>query len=213
MLFNKKNLKLDDLILSLAALFQCAVLADELAQAGKCDEQAFNTLIKSLIIFDSPDTEAVYEDAKNLKIGIYHLIKVFEAKKTSRRDRYVSIYALGMLRLQKKLMQFPKKVAELRKRLEFVEKQIEYFSIDHQTVIANLADIYLNAISSFNFKIQIIGHAEHLNNSKVLEKIRALFLAGMRASVLWHQLGGSRWHLLFNKKKYVTQAKNILATL
>ena len=38
-------------------------------------------------------------------------------------------------------------------------------------------------------------------------------LAGIRAAVLWHQVGGGRLQLMFSRNRLTTQAKQILAHL
>jgi len=48
---------------------------------------------------------------------------------------------------------------------------------------------------------------ERLPNDDNAAKIRALLLAGIRAAVLWQQLGGSRWKLFWSRRKYVATAK------
>jgi CII-binding regulator of phage lambda lysogenization HflD len=42
-------------------------------------------------------------------------------------------------------------------------------------------------------------------------KVRASLLAGIRAAVLWHQVGGGRLQLMFSRNRLTTQAKQILA--
>ncbi len=98
---------------------------------------------------------------------------------------------------------------ELRKRIEQISSSSEYFSITHDQVIANLADLYLSLVSNFRFRIQIIGKAIHLQNPVVMEKIRALFLAALRCAVLWHQVGGRRWHLFFARRSYYKAMKRV----
>ena len=44
----------------------------------------------------------------------------------------------------------------------------------------------------------------------------ALLLAGIRSSLLWHQLGGRRWHLIVYKKRIrdcVSQVRRKLMTI
>ncbi|HAL7526237.1 TPA: DUF489 family protein, partial [Escherichia coli] len=43
--------------------------------------------------------------------------------------------------------------------------------------------------------------------------VRATLLAGIRAAVLWHQVGGGRLQLMFSRNRLTTQAKQILAHL
>jgi len=35
-------------------------------------------------------------------------------------------------------------------------------------------------------------------------------LTGIRAAILWRQVGGRRWHLLFNRKRYFKDAKGLI---
>ena len=47
----------------------------------------------------------------------------------------------------------------------------------------------------------------------VQDKIRACLLAGIRSAVLWRQVGGSKWQLLFHRKKLVQAARQLYLTL
>ncbi|MGK0404322.1 DUF489 family protein, partial [Alcanivorax borkumensis] len=49
----------------------------------------------------------------------------------------------------------------------------------------------------------------HLQDDNKAARIRALFLAGVRAAFLWHQLGGRRWHLLFQRKRLISVIESI----
>jgi high frequency lysogenization protein len=55
------------------------------------------------------------------------------------------------------------------------------------------------------------GEQQYLSNPDNVNRIRALLLAGIRAGVLWHQVGGRRWHILFNRKGLVDTASQLLA--
>ena len=54
------------------------------------------------------------------------------------------------------------------------------------------------------------GEHGHLSNPAIAAKVRAALFAGIRSALLWHQLGGSRWHLLFSRKKIADEAARIL---
>jgi CII-binding regulator of phage lambda lysogenization HflD len=58
-----------------------------------------------------------------------------------------------------------------------------------------LAALYQDTISRLTMRIHVKGVPEHLRKQAVADKIRALLLAGIRSALLWHQLGGRRWHL------------------
>jgi len=80
----------------------------------------------------------------------------------------------------------------------------------HPNVVANLASLYQDTISSFSFRIQVTGDPRHLQNSENAAKIRALLLAGIRSAMLWRQKGGKRWHLLFFKSRLRPSLKKIM---
>ncbi len=90
--------------------------------------------------------------------------------------------------------------------------QAEYFSKTHPNVIAGLADIYQKTVSTLTPKIMISGEPGILNNPDNANLIRALLLAGIRATVLWRQAGGSRWRLLFQRTALVAEARRMLDT-
>jgi len=55
------------------------------------------------------------------------------------------------------------------------------------------------------------GKPEYLNTPTNANRIRALLLAGMRAAVLWRQLGGNRLKLLWTRRGIVERAEALLA--
>jgi high frequency lysogenization protein len=74
-------------------------------------------------------------------------------------------------------------------------------SSDDSEVIANIADLYEETVSTLVLRIQVRGEIRFLQNDINVNKVRALLLSGIRSSVLWHQLGGRRWHLLFLRRR------------
>ena len=55
-------------------------------------------------------------------------------------------------------------------------------------------------------KIQVNGNPTCLQQTQTQHKIRALLLAGVRATVLWRQIGGKRRQLMFSRKAMIHQA-------
>ncbi|WP_156501040.1 DUF489 family protein, partial [Alcanivorax sp. HI0044] len=66
-----------------------------------------------------------------------------------------------------------------------------------------------DTLGTFRFRIQVKGDPAHLQDDDKAARIRALFLAGVRAAFLWHQLGGRRWHLLFHRKRLLSLIESI----
>jgi high frequency lysogenization protein len=53
----------------------------------------------------------------------------------------------------------------------------------------------------------------HLKNDHTACRIRAVLFAGVRAAVLWRQVGGKRWHLLFHRKRIASDVTRLLHRL
>jgi len=111
--------------------------------------------------------------------------------------------------LQKQLGQNREMLNTIRIGITKAQTQAEHFGVMHENVLANLADIYHSTISTLQPRIMINGDQQHLGNQTVVNKIRALLLAGIRASLLWRQCGGSRWHLILSRKKLQDEAKRL----
>jgi len=95
-------------------------------------------------------------------------------------------------------------------RLDQVKRQLHHFTINDDAVIANMASIYSDIISPLGAKIHVAGSPNQLQQQAVQQKIRTLLLAGVRAAVLWRQVGGKRRHLFFSRKALVKTAKQQL---
>ena len=64
-------------------------------------------------------------------------------------------------------------------------------------------------VTSFLADFSRLSANPHLQDENKAARVRALFLAGVRAAFLWHQLGGRRWQLLFQRKRLLTAIESI----
>ena len=76
--------------------------------------------------------------------------------------------------------------------------------------IRQLGMLYESLISRIQPQIQINGNRQHLQDRSNIERIRALLLAGLRACVLWRQVGGSKWQLALNKRSMIRSVEALL---
>ena len=83
--------------------------------------------------------------------------------------------------------------------------------MESDTIISALAGIYVDVVSPLGPRIQVTGSPAILQNPQVQAKVRATLLAGIRAAVLWQQVGGSRLQLMFSRNRLFKQAQNIVA--
>ncbi|MEM1243816.1 MAG: high frequency lysogenization protein HflD [Pseudomonadota bacterium] len=197
-----------NITLALAGVMQACLLVNQMGFTGNCDEEEFATAIYSVFQLHADDVPGVFGDASKLKLGLKELQRIFNREKNQNQN--ANRYAISLIMLERLLMRNKKMQQAIRRRLEHGQSQISYFSLTHDNVIESLADIYMQNISRLQFRLHIIGKAIYLNDEKISQKIRALLLAGLRAAILWHQVGGRRWQLLFGRKNIARATKELL---
>lgn len=201
--------KLDNVCIALAGLFQAAGLVEQIAKTGYVPGDAYRCSIESLFAMDPPNTRAVYgHSLANLIFGLEILQQTLEPGNQQHKDALR--YALGVLHLQRKLSGRKDMLGVLGTRLKQAARQAEHFSTTHENVIGNLADLYKETISTFRFRIQVAGDQDYLQQPRIANQVRALLLAGIRAATLWRQVGGSRWQLLFQRRKMAATVDRLL---
>ncbi|WP_317928842.1 high frequency lysogenization protein HflD [Halioxenophilus sp. WMMB6] len=197
-----------DQTLALAGVFQAVALVEALAKTGTCNKQSFKACISSVFVTDPKDTLAVFGDTSNLALGLKVVIEYLQGH-SSKTSPDGLRYALSLLHLQKKLSRNPAMLAVISKRLSQCQQQLDHFDICHENVIANLAGIYSDTLSTYPFRIQVRGGFNQLQQPRIANQIRALLLAGIRSTILWRQVGGSRVKLLWQKKKLQACAEQL----
>jgi len=202
------NTQLANITTALAGVTQAAVLVHQFATTGECDDHAFNTLIKSIYQIDADDVPSVYGSVDNLKLGFNFLHNLF-ANSQSKSQREISRYVISIMHAAKLLMQDKAMVMNLQKKVKYAISQAEFFDATHPSVINSLGHIYKDTISSFKFRIHVVGAPSILNNEDNMAKVRALLLAGIRSAVLWQQVGGNKWQFIFSRRKIAKCAQKM----
>lgn len=197
-------------VIALAGLFQASSLVNQLARTGSLAQPEFETLMRSLFVSSPQDAEEVYGSRLELELGLRALITQL-GDDASLRNADKTRYTINLLQLERLLNKKPEVLQQMAKELQSMEQQLEHFEVNHTNVIARLADIYLNNISTLGPRIMVSGENNYLENPDTANKVRALLLAGIRASVLWRQCGGSRWQLLFKRRTIIKEAEILLA--
>ena len=201
---------INDKTLALAGIFQAVYLVNQVAQRGMVDTHQFEASINSLFVTDPKTTLEVYGDTvQNLRQGLIVLRNQLGGD-TSKREVEPTRYMITLLHLERKLAKHKDFLNTISEGLERTGRQAEHFSITHANVIASLADIYANTISTLNPRIMVTGEHGHLQNPDNANKVRALLLAGMRSAVLWRQSGGNRLQLLFQRRGILAEAERLL---
>jgi high frequency lysogenization protein len=211
-----------DQTITLAAIFQAAHFVQQVSRTGKVDENELTILVNSITITSPENTIAVYGgELINVKLGLKLLINHLgdssknssdsESKQT--KDPELTRYIIGLINLERKLAKHPKILAQLGERIEASKRQIDHYSITSETLISSFASIYSDIISPLGSRIQVTGDPSILKQPINQQKIRALLLAGIRAAVLWRQVGGKRRSIFFSRSKIVKTAEQLLKTI
>lgn len=201
-----------DRTLALAGLFQAVSLVAQTARRGMVEQAPFEASIRSLFVLDADTTIDIYGDLSALRHGLQVLQRQLGGKAEA-RDLELTRYAVALLALERKLSARKDLLATITEGLQKAERQRDHFHTTHDSVIAALADIYANTISTLQPRIMVTGEHGHLQNPDIANRVRALLLAGMRAAVLWTQSGGGRLQLLFKRKAFLAEAQRLLAQM
>ena len=194
---------------ALAGVFQAVKLVNDLATTGQMDKHDYETCIRSTFETDPENVDEVYGQIEYLRTGLHTLIEQLGNDKNV-RNLNVARYVIALLHLERKLSKNKNMLQKLSDGIDGAKRQSEHFHITHENVIANLADVYSQTISQITPKIMVAGESEYLGNPTTANQIRALLLAGMRSAVLWSQMGGSRLQILFQRKRFLQTADDIL---
>ena len=199
-----------DRVMALAGVHQAAFLVQQVARHGTLEDSMFRSSISTLFTINAESASAVYGDWANLRSGLNTL-----NNQLNRQDRDLELtrYTVCLLFLERKLTRRGDLMKIIVDGVASATDQAEYFSLTHGNVLAKLADIYTNTVSTLTPRIMVTGTPAHLNHPDNANKIRALLLAGIRSTVLWRQLGGSRLQLLFGRKRIVASTHSLLAEL
>lgn len=200
-----------DITLAFAGICQACRLVQQLAHEGKIDDNTAEVMINSTLNINPKSTLAVYGNSEaNLRVGLNTLLAILTASNNTLSSD-LTRYLLSLIGLERRLRKNLSTSDELKRRIELLQQQKNYFEPMSSGIFNALAGIYVDVISPIGPRIQVTGSPDMLQNSSIQAKVRALLFTGIRSAVLWQQVGGSRLQLMFSRQRLITQAKEILA--
>ncbi|GAB54765.1 high frequency lysogenization protein [Glaciecola punicea ACAM 611] len=198
--------------LALAGVCQSASLVQSIARKGEADKSAVEASLSSILVTSPDNTQQVFGALPNLRLGFTTLVKQIDSN-NKLKDAELTRYIASILSLERKLSRQTKAMDDLSQRVSHVQRQLDHVDFENYQIITNLASIYTDVVSSLAPKIQIAGNPQYLSVENNQKKIRALLLAGVRAAVLWRQLGGKRRHILLNRKALLESAQSAVRAM
>ena len=197
----------EERVLALAGLFQACVLAQQLANEGRCDETAMEAGVTSVFRIDAPSVVGVFGNISNLRLGLRHLIAQLDGNE---RDMAITRMAVTVMRLERSLSARPELLTTLQQGIVAAQRQVEHFGQDSAQVTGRLAELYASTLSTLKPRVMVSGNPQQLQQPAVVEKVRANLLAAVRSAVLWRQVGGRQWQLLVYRRRCSMLARGLL---
>ncbi len=194
--------------LALASMLQSAKLINQLANGEAINQAAFDCSLDSLFTLDAGSVEDIYGHGEGLISGLKMLVSYLGGDQAT-VQKPIIYYVLGMIKLQGKMMKSPDLMAQIEQGLNTIDKQVSAFELSQSARVSKIDGLYRDTISQLKPRIIVQGNQLHLSNSDTTSRVRTLLFAGIRAAVLWRQKGGSRWQLLFARKRILEQAEQL----
>lgn len=194
--------------LAMAGIFQAAYLVQQIARRGNVAATAVAASINSLFQLDPDNAAAVFGGIDGVAIGL----RVFSAQldgKHAKRDPELLRYVIGLLHLERQLSRRDDLLQKIRQGIEGLSGEAQTNGVTHPPIIAALAHLYQDTVSTFTPRLMVHGEPTTLADADTANLIRALLLAAIRAAVLWRQCGGRRWRLLFQRGELLAAAQRL----
>lgn len=195
-------------VLALAGVFQSAALVRSAATSGSQDAAALEASIASILRIDVDSAADAFGGVAGVRLGLETLVQQMDANPG---ELAASQIAVSVLRVERKLARNGSMLQTLRDGIGAIQRQVEHLGLTHSSVLARLSELYATTLSNLRPRVVVQGNPLYLQQPAQVERIRSTLLAGVRAAVLWRQLGGSQWHLLFKRKQLVMLARGLLS--
>jgi high frequency lysogenization protein len=119
-------------------------------------------------------------------------------------------YFISLMQVERQLSKQPQMLDQLGGHLEVAIQKAEQLGPTHESVIETLNTAYQETVSILKFRITVTGnHGRHLQQGNNPAKVRSLLLSGIRAAMLYRQLGGGRLSLLFQRGRVFKELESI----
>ncbi|WP_224745749.1 high frequency lysogenization protein HflD [Neiella litorisoli] len=197
-------------MIALSAVCQSAYVVSQIARNGNADQDLLEISLNSILLTEPDNTADVFGGIGNVRTGARHLLSHIEPK-SQPRNMDVFRYSVALLALERRLRKADGAFAALAERIEHSKRQLAHSELLDDQMIAGLASIYSDIVSPVGQRIQVAGAPANLKPTANQNKIRATLLAGVRAAVLWRQLGGNRLQFLLGRKKMIAATKSIIS--
>ncbi len=209
--------QLQDRTLALAGIFQSARLVQQLSRDGRADAQPFGASIQSVLLIDARTVSDVYGGMPGVALGL-RLLRDKLGGDATPEDLEMAKYVVAMMQLEAGLRRRPEVMDAIQDGIRTVRSQMQFFEAQahggaQARLVEKLAELYTRTLSTVGPRIIVAGEQGFLANAHIAASVRAALFAGIRSAVLWRQMGGGRWQLLWLRRRFIAQAEQLLNEL
>ena len=202
-----------DQVTAFAGLMQSAMLVYQLATRDDYDEDALLVSALSVLRTDADAVSTIYGSPEDLRLGFSAVAKLLGGR-AGQSSRALFQYAVAMHQVSRRLNQSTHMAAQIHRGLAELSARhmkqdllMDASDASVDRLYEDLASLYTGTISTLTPRIMVQGSQGRLSSPLVVSRVRSALFAGIRAAFLWHQLGGRRWHLLFQRRHYQSMAQ------
>ncbi len=201
----------EDRAIALAGLFQACHLVQQVARKGLADAEAMEASLHSLFQIDTERVIDVFGGLPQIAPGLRLAYRQLSGSEP--RDNELTRYLLSLIQLERKLSSHPQRLQNISQGIQTTAERLVHFPQTHGNILAALADIYAENLSTLQPRIMVSGEPVYLQNPENVNRVRALLLCGIRAAMLWRQIGGRRRQLLLSRNRVIAALEHLLARL
>lgn len=195
--------------LALAGVFQATELVRQAASHGTWSGYAASSCLRSLFSLEGETTQQVYGGRQFVRLGAETMLCVLQGE-----SRYTESlrYVVALLQVERKFQRSGKMQDRVGDRLKEISMQGEDLDQHEREDLQahEIALLYSETVSTLSPRIVVSGKPQYLKNDRTVDWVRTLLMAGLRSAVLWKQLGGGRFELMFGRKKIISEAQSLL---
>lgn len=199
--------------IALAALSQAIYLVNQIARKGVADTEDCRVMMESIFADSAAPSQhasaGLYGNVHQLDTGLRICKSLLSGEKTP-EAKDLMMYSAGLIAIERRLKKNHLMQQKMADGMSRISQQRQYFGdAMHPNVVAAIADLYGNTISTIKPRIIVRGKTEHLSQSHHTQCVRALLMAGLRAAHLWHQHGGGHLSLLLRRKALLRELESL----
>jgi len=195
--------------LALAGVFQATELVRQAANHGTWSGYAASASLHTLFQFEADSLAEIYGGHGQMKLGVETMLAVLQGDSNYAESLR---YTVGLLQIEKKFRRAGKLQEQVGTRLEDIARvDPELPQHEREDLQAHdISGLYSETVSKISPRIVVNGRPQYLQNERTVDWVRTLLMAGLRSAILWNQLGGGRFELMFGRKKIIREAQSLL---